>query len=152
MSTLLIDKDKLAPLNFKSDLYFRPIEAQINSLKHNKGYTHLLQLPIYNKLNQLTRLSRTPIILKHTKNITMHPIQKIKVDNPVVDLDGDEMTRVIWKLIKDRLILPFLDLPIVYFDLGLENRDKTEDQVTIEAAEAIKQAWCGYQMCYHHSG
>ena len=73
----------------------------------------------------------------------MHTGQKIKVDNPVVDLDGDEMTRVIWKLIKDRLILPFVDLPIVYFDLGLENRDKTDDQVTIQAAEAIKQYGVG---------
>ena len=77
------------------------------------------------------------------KKHTMHPIQKIKVDNPIVDLDGDEMTRVIWKLIKDRLILPFLDLPILYFDLGLENRDKTEDGVTIEAAEAIKKHGVG---------
>ena len=54
-------------------------------------------------------------------------IQKIKVENPVVDLDGDEMTRVIWQLIKDKLILPFLDIDIKYFDLGMENRDLTED-------------------------
>jgi isocitrate dehydrogenase len=66
-------------------------------------------------------------------------MDKIKVANPVVDLDGDEMTRVIWRMIKDKLILPFLDLPIEYYDLGMENRDATEDQVTIEAAEAIKR-------------
>ena len=66
-------------------------------------------------------------------------IQKIKVANPVVDLDGDEMTRVIWQIIKDKLILPFLDIDIKYFDLGMENRDKTDDQVTLEAAKAIKQ-------------
>ena len=64
--------------------------------------------------------------------------QKIKVENPVVDLDGDEMTRIIWKLIKDKLILPFLDLDIKYYDLSIENRDATNDQVTIDAAKAIK--------------
>eukprot|EP00624_Nannochloropsis_granulata_P002263 evm.model.NODE_21573_length_54896_cov_24.652306.5 len=64
---------------------------------------------------------------------------KIKVENPVVDLDGDEMTRVIWKQIKDKLILPYLDLKIEYYDLGLPNRDKTNDQVTVDAANAIKK-------------
>ena len=56
---------------------------------------------------------------------------KIKVDNPIVELDGDEMTRVIWTMIKDKLVHPFLDLPIEYYDLGLEHRDKTDDQVRI---------------------
>jgi isocitrate dehydrogenase len=65
--------------------------------------------------------------------------QKIKVHNPVVELDGDEMTRIIWAFIKDKLILPYLDLDIKYFDLGMEHRDATNDQVTIDAAEAIKQ-------------
>jgi isocitrate dehydrogenase len=64
---------------------------------------------------------------------------KIKVANPVVDLDGDEMTRIIWKLIKDKLILPFLDIELDYFDLGMEHRDATNDQVTIDAANAIKK-------------
>jgi len=64
---------------------------------------------------------------------------KIKVSNPVVELDGDEMTRIIWKFIKDQLILPYLDLDIKYFDLGVEHRDDTNDQVTIDAAEAIKK-------------
>ena len=68
---------------------------------------------------------------------------KIKVANPVVDLDGDEMTRIIWKLIKDKLILPFLDLRLDYYDLGMEHRDATDDQVTIDAAEAIKQYGVG---------
>ena len=62
---------------------------------------------------------------------------KIKVKNPVVDLDGDEMTRVIWKFIKEKLILPYLDLEIKYYDLGIEHRDATNDQVTIDAAHAI---------------
>lgn len=69
--------------------------------------------------------------------------QKIKVQNPVVELDGDEMTRIIWKLIKDKLILPYLDLDIKYYDLGIEYRDETNDQVTIDAANAIKQYGVG---------
>jgi isocitrate dehydrogenase len=64
---------------------------------------------------------------------------KIKVANPVVDMDGDEMTRIIWKLIKDKLIFPYLDLELDYYDLGMENRDATNDQVTIDAAEATKK-------------
>ncbi len=68
---------------------------------------------------------------------------KIKVDNPVVELDGDEMTRIIWKFIKDKLILPYLDVPIQYFDLGMEYRDETNDQVTIDAANAIKACGVG---------
>ena len=68
---------------------------------------------------------------------------KIKVANPVVDIDGDEMTRIIWRLIKEKLILPYLDLDLLYFDLGIENRDATEDKVTVEAAEAIKRVGVG---------
>ncbi|MFN8791388.1 MAG: NADP-dependent isocitrate dehydrogenase [Bdellovibrionales bacterium] len=66
-------------------------------------------------------------------------MKKIKVANPVVELDGDEMTRIIWSFIKTKLILPYLDIDIKYYDLGMENRDKTEDRVTVEAAEAIKK-------------
>ncbi|MBL4756681.1 MAG: NADP-dependent isocitrate dehydrogenase [Rhizobiales bacterium] len=62
---------------------------------------------------------------------------KIKVDNPVVDIDGDEMTRIIWQMIKDKLILPFLDIDLKYYDLSIEKRDETDDQITIDAAEAI---------------
>src|SRR5437870_5637088 len=68
---------------------------------------------------------------------------KIKVTNPVVELDGDEMTRIIWQLIKDKLIHPYLDLPLQYFDLSIENREATGDQVTIDAANAIKQVGVG---------
>jgi isocitrate dehydrogenase len=68
---------------------------------------------------------------------------KIKVTNPVVELDGDEMTRIIWQYIKDKLIHPFLDVNLMYFDLGMEYRDKTNDQVTIDAAEAIKKVGVG---------
>ncbi len=66
-------------------------------------------------------------------------MSKIKVNNPVVELDGDEMTRIIWKFIKDKLILPYLDLDIKYYDLGVEHRDATNDQVTVDSAEAIKK-------------
>ena len=68
---------------------------------------------------------------------------KIKVTNPVVELDGDEMTRIIWQYIKDKLINPFLDINLMYFDLGMEYRDKTNDQVTIDAANAIKKIGVG---------
>ncbi|MBB6003408.1 isocitrate dehydrogenase (NADP(+)) [Arcicella rosea] len=70
-------------------------------------------------------------------------MEKIKVANPVVELDGDEMTRIIWKFIKDKLITPYLDVDIKYYDLGMEYRDETNDQVTIDAANAIKQYGVG---------
>ena len=70
-------------------------------------------------------------------------MDKIKVQNPVVELDGDEMTRIIWDLIKKKLILPYLDIDLQYFDLGVEHRDATNDQVTIDAAEAIKRCGVG---------
>jgi isocitrate dehydrogenase len=66
-------------------------------------------------------------------------MSKIKVNNPVVELDGDEMTRIIWSFIKEKLIFPYVDLEIKYFDLGMESRDQTDDQITVDAANAIKQ-------------
>ena len=78
--------------------------------------------------------------LKLSKHVFM---SKIKVANPVVELDGDEMTRIIWKFIKDKLIVPYLDVDIKYYDLGMEYRDETNDQVTIDAAEAIKKYGVG---------
>jgi isocitrate dehydrogenase len=68
---------------------------------------------------------------------------KIKVENPVVELDGDEMTRIIWKFIKDKLIHPYLDIDLKYYDLGMESRDETDDQITIDSAEAIKKYGVG---------
>ena len=68
---------------------------------------------------------------------------KIKVKNPVVELDGDEMTRIIWQWIRERLILPYLDVDLIYFDLGIEKRDETDDKITVEAANAIKQHGVG---------
>lgn len=68
---------------------------------------------------------------------------KIKVENPVVELDGDEMTRIIWQLIKDKLIHPYLDIDLKYYDLGIQARDDTDDQITIDSAEAIKKYGVG---------
>src|SRR5258707_7991131 len=68
---------------------------------------------------------------------------KIKVKNPVVELDGDEMTRIIWSFIKEQLILPYLDVELEYYDLGIESRDASEDQITVEAANAIKKHGVG---------
>ncbi|MEO1399068.1 MAG: isocitrate/isopropylmalate family dehydrogenase, partial [Pseudomonadota bacterium] len=68
---------------------------------------------------------------------------KIKVENPLVELDGDEMTRIIWQFIKDKLIHPYLDIDLKYYDLGIQARDDTDDQITIDAANAIKQYGAG---------
>ena len=68
---------------------------------------------------------------------------KIKVKNPLVELDGDEMTRIIWQWIRERLIQPYLDVELLYYDLSIENRDATDDQVTVDSANAIKQHGVG---------
>ena len=68
---------------------------------------------------------------------------KIAVKNPVVEMDGDEMTRIIWHLIKEKLIHPYLDIELLYFDLGIQKRDETRDRITVEAAEAIKKIGVG---------
>ncbi|MCB1479941.1 MAG: NADP-dependent isocitrate dehydrogenase, partial [Rhodobiaceae bacterium] len=70
-------------------------------------------------------------------------MSKIKVANPVVELDGDEMTRIIWQLIKDKLINPYLDVDLEYYDLSVEKRDETDDQITVDAANAIKKHGVG---------
>src|SRR5262249_10365512 len=68
---------------------------------------------------------------------------KIQVKNPVVEMDGDEMTRIIWHLIKEKLIHPYLDVELLYYDLGIQKRDETRDRITIEAAEAVKKIGVG---------
>jgi isocitrate dehydrogenase len=70
-------------------------------------------------------------------------MSKIRVANPVADLDGDEMTRIIWQAIKDQLILPYLDIELAYFDLSIQNREATQDQVTVDAAHAIRELGVG---------
>ena len=73
-------------------------------------------------------------------------MSKIKVEGTVVELDGDEMTRIIWQAIKDQLIHPYLDIDLEYYDLGIENRDATDDQVTVDAANAIKRHGVGVKV------
>ena len=75
--------------------------------------------------------------------INQYFMAKIKVKNPVVELDGDEMTRIIWSFIKEKLIKPYLEVDLKYYDLGMENRDKSDDQIAIDAAKAIKQHGVG---------
>ena len=78
-------------------------------------------------------------------------MDKIKMANPIVEMDGDEMTRILWQMIKDDLLLPYIDLNTEYYDLGLEYRDKTNDQVTVDSALAHQEASCGGKVRYHHS-
>ena len=77
---------------------------------------------------------------------------KIKVESPVVELDGDEMTRIIWRFIKEKLVHPYLDIDLRYFDLGIEHRDQTNDQVTVDAANAIKTYGVGVKVRDNHAG
>ena len=84
-------------------------------------------------INQSNSINKLNLIL----------MSKIKVNNPVVELDGDEMTRIIWEFIKNKLILPYLDLGIEYYDLGMKSRDNTDDQITIDSANAIKKVGVG---------
>lgn len=87
--------------------------------------------------------SLSPIAKKYHLKESLSAMAKIKVKNPIVELDGDEMTRIIWQFIKDKLIHPYLDVDLLYYDLGVEYRDKTNDQVTIDAAEMIKKVGVG---------
>ena len=75
---------------------------------------------------------------------------KIKVKNPIVELDGDEMTRIIWEFIKNKLIMPYLDLGIEYYDLGMKSRDTTDDKITIDSANAIKKFGVGIKLSLIH--
>src|SRR3978361_2430815 len=86
------------------------------------------------------RRAACPHVPPHLKD---RPMAKIKVDNPVGELDGDEMTRIIWKQIREQLILPYLDVNLEYYDLSIQYRDETDDQVTVDAANAIKRHGVG---------
>jgi len=94
-------------------------------------------------VNNATKSSLSRALSTAPQQMGIGPNEKIHVANPVVDMDGDEMTRIIWADIKKKLILPYLDIDIKYFDLGVENRDATNDQVTYDAAEAIKEYGVG---------
>lgn len=96
--------------------------------------------PLHPPVATAARSFPRPVAAKLVQRRTMaSQIPKIKVKSPVVELDGDEMTRIIWKDIKDKFIHPYLDIDLKYYDLGLEKRDETEDQITVDAAEAIKK-------------
>src|SRR3954452_24562152 len=90
------------------------------------------------RLRAFNAQSKAPPIQKSGKRMA-----KIKVKNPVVELDGDEMTRIIWQWIRERLIQPYLDVELLYYDLSIEHRDATDDQVTVDSANAIKQHGVG---------
>ncbi|NXS95132.1 IDHP dehydrogenase, partial [Jacana jacana] len=87
----------------------------------------------------LTRLARFPLPAVSVGQRRHYADKRIKVANPVVEMDGDEMTRIIWAFIKEKLILPNVDVQLKYFDLGLPHRDKTDDQVTIDSALATQK-------------
>ena len=78
-------------------------------------------------------------------------MDKIQMTTPLVEMDGDEMTRVLWAMIKKHLICPFVELKTAYYDLGLESRDASEDQVTADAAYAVKKVSCSSEMCNNYS-
>ena len=77
-------------------------------------------------------------------------MEKIRMTTPLVEMDGDEMTRILWKMIKDELLLPYIDLKTEYYDLGLEHRNETEDQVTVDSAECNLKIRRGSQVCHHY--
>ena len=87
--------------------------------------------------------NRTNIPVRATCKKVLSDMAKIKVANPVVEMDGDEMTRIIWQLIKDKLIHPYLDIDLLYYDLSIEKRDENNDQITIDAAEMNKKVGVG---------
>ena len=78
-------------------------------------------------------------------------MEKIKMTTPLVEMDGDEMTRILWQMIKDELLNPFIDLNTEYYDLGLEHRNETDDQVTVDSAECDKEIWSCRKMCDDHT-
>src|SRR5215467_2439218 len=88
-------------------------------------------------------MSCSTLVLLNGSERSARPMAKIKVANPVVELDGDEMTRIIWKQIREQLILPYLDVELEYYDLSIQYRDETDDQVTVDSANAIKRHGVG---------
>ncbi|KAJ5886795.1 Isocitrate dehydrogenase [Penicillium subrubescens] len=109
-----------------------------------RSFSSALRLPRTTRIAASSRWSgSTPSLYLSQSRTMASESSKIKVKNPVVELDGDEMTRIIWQEIREKLILPYLDIDLKYYDLGLEYRDQTDDQVTIDAAEAIKKYGVG---------
>ncbi|KAJ5725854.1 uncharacterized protein N7483_007211 [Penicillium malachiteum] len=121
----------------------RVLSSSFTSFSSSQRSLSSASLPRTNRIAASSRWSGSTPTLYLTQTRTMASESKIKVVNPVVELDGDEMTRIIWQDIREKLILPFLDIDLKYYDLGLEYRDQTDDQVTIDAAEAIKKYGVG---------
>ncbi|KAJ5289105.1 hypothetical protein N7478_002135 [Penicillium angulare] len=121
----------------------RLLSSSFTSFSSSQRSLSSASLPRTNRISASTRWSGSTPSLYFTQTRTMAIESKIKVQNPVVELDGDEMTRIIWQEIREKLILPFLDVDLKYYDLGLEYRDQTDDQVTVDAAEAIKKYGVG---------
>ncbi|KAJ5197937.1 uncharacterized protein N7498_007054 [Penicillium cinerascens] len=126
-----------APLSVSSRLF-----SSSSSISSKRSIS-FVSLARPQRLATVSRWSGSTPSLYLNQTRTMASETKIKVKNPVVELDGDEMTRIIWQEIREKLILPFLDIDLKYYDLGLEYRDQTDDQVTVEAAEAIKKYGVG---------
>jgi isocitrate dehydrogenase len=113
----------------------------ISTILLKRDFHEILDRVIHSKSSNLTVIILN--LLKRITSIKFMAFEKIKVDKPVVELDGDEMTRIIWQWIKEKLILPYLDLDIKYYDLSIQYRDETNDQVTVDAAHAIKEHGVG---------
>src|SRR6185437_15775100 len=119
----------------------RPLSYRVSGARYNHwSHGRRLGLPTCRSGANVPPFRAAASVPPHVREDRM---AKIKVKNPVVELDGDEMTRIIWGFIKDKLILPYLDIDLKYFDLGIEYRDKTDDQVTVDAAHAIAEYGVG---------
>ncbi|KAJ5929962.1 hypothetical protein N7466_005455 [Penicillium verhagenii] len=129
----------IAPLSSSSRL----LSSSFTSFSSSQRSLSSASLPRTQRISASSRWTGSTPSLYLTQTRTMASESKIKVVNPVVELDGDEMTRIIWQEIREKLILPYLDIDLKYYDLGLEYRDQTDDQVTIDAAEAIKKYGVG---------
>ncbi|KAJ5998673.1 hypothetical protein N7451_006483 [Penicillium sp. IBT 35674x] len=129
----------VAPLSSSSRL----LSSSFTSFSTSQRSLSSASLPRTHRISASSRWTGSTPSLYLTQTRTMASESKIKVVNPVVELDGDEMTRIIWQDIRNKLILPYLDIDLKYYDLGLEYRDQTDDQVTIDAAEAIKKYGVG---------
>ncbi|KAJ5153321.1 uncharacterized protein N7482_009799 [Penicillium canariense] len=133
-----------APLSSSSARLLSSTSFASSSTPSQRSFSSAaLRLPRTTRIAASSRWSGSTPSLYLTQSRTMTSDSKIKVKNPVVELDGDEMTRIIWQEIREKLILPYLDIDLKYYDLGLEYRDETDDQVTVDAAEAIKKYGVG---------
>lgn len=143
-TTILSNPSTSTTIPSSSTSIHRSMNTMSSSLTSSSHQGH----PAYHRISRITshlllqqqQISSSPVSASSSQQHRYaSSFSKIKVKNPVVDLDGDEMTRVIWKHIKERLILPYVDVELKYYDLGLENREATKDQVTIDAGRYASQ-------------